>query len=804
MFKNYLQTILRKARKDLIYTGINLVGLAIGISSFLFIIQYVRYEFDIDSFHENSDRIYRLTADIKWNTMENQFPSTPPALGTAITYNFDEVTYVTRIRAYSETIVVRDEDLYKESSLMAVDSNFLKIFNFRLLAGNRETVFRDKYSVVLPESYVTKYFGTEDPLNQSLKIDDKEYKVTGIIEDAPKHSHIAYGPLVSILGDEGVAFFEWSWIWHNLVTYVKIEPTSSKEDVESKIPLLIMDNASPALERITGKTIEQFFAEGNHLGYFLQPLQDVYYDNNQLGPQADKKYLYVFAAVAFLILALACINYMNLSTARSANRAKEVGLRKVLGTSRNQLIYQFLLEAFVYSIIATILAIGFGELAGSMLTDAFGIRWDLSFISSIESIAIVFLISSLVGIVSGLYPAFYLSSFQPSRTLYGFHQKGESKSFMRNLLVIFQFIISFGTIIFAFTAHSQIKFLQDRDLGFDKDRILIVKNVDHTSNRNVFKNEVKQLSSVVNASLSSAIPADGLYGEIFKKKEKWDEDFLFTLMEADEDFIGTLGIQIEEGKNFSAADRKKEDPYILINQQAKKELELGENTLGTQLAAMDREGSLEIIGITKNFDFYLGSIDMGPMVIRPYFEDEPNRTIRYLIINMDTQSIQKFLVEIENIWKNQNTGVPFEYSFVEQIFAKSFQNETRLSGLLGIFSTMAIVIALLGLIGLISYHTEQMKQSIGVRKILGATMGSIVLLITTDFIKLLLIAIVIAVPVVNYFIVGWLEDFAYGMPLTAIYFILPGISLIAISLLIIWAHSLRAAQANPIEAIRSE
>jgi len=804
MLKNYLQTLLRKARKDLTYSGINLVGLALGISSFLFIIQYVRYEMDIDAFHENPERIYRLTADMKWNAMDEQFPSTPPAIGTAIVTNFDDVAYVTRLRAYSTAIVIRNEDVFKETSVMAVDSNFLKIFNFHLLEGNRETVFRDKNSVVLPESYVTKYFGSEDPINQLLKINDKEFKVTGIIEDAPKHSHIAYGPLVSILSDGNVEYFEWSWIWHNLVTYIKIEPTATKESVESKIPQLIMDNASPALERITGKTVEQFFAEGNSLGYYLQPLEEVYYDNNNIGPQGNKKYLYVFAAVAFLILALASINYMNLSTARSARHAKEVALRKVLGTSRKQLISQFLLEAFVYSVIATILAIGIGEIAGNYIANALGIRWDLSFISSVESILFTFVISLFVGVLSGLYPAFYLSSFQPSQTLYGIHQQRASKSVLRNLLVIFQFIISFGTIIFAFTAHSQIKFLQERDLGFEKDHILIISNVDHALNRNSFKTEVKRLSGVQNASLSSGIPTEGLYGEIFKKTENREEDFIFNLMEADEDFLETMGIQLLEGKNFSAKDLRKREPGLLINNLAKKQLELEDNALGTKLEAMDRNGDFEIVGITNDFDFFLGSNDPTPFVIRPYFEDEPNRTIRFLVVNVQSQNIPEILSGIERIWKDQNSGVPFEYRFIDQIFEENFRNETQLSGLLGIFSTIAIIIALLGLIGLVSYHTEQMKQSIGVRKVLGASMGNIVLLITTDFIKLLIIAIVIAIPVVNYFIVSWLEGFVYGMPLTAIYFILPGISLIVLSLLIIWAHSFRAARANPIDAIRAE
>lgn len=804
MLRNYLKTFLRKSRKDLTYTFINTFGLAIGIASFLFIVQYVRFESDIDSFHEDSDRIFMLTADMKWNSMEDQFPATPPALGTSIATNFDEVAYVTRMYPYSELFVSIDDQSFKEEHIIAVDSNFLNVFTFELLEGDVESVFRDKYSVVLPTSYAQKYFGDQDPMNRLLKIGENEFKVTGIIEDAPRNSHIEYGPLVSILSSGGVEYFEWSWIWHNLATYIKLTPQGTQESVQAKIPQLIMDNASYALERITGKTVEQFFEEGNRLGYFLQPLRDVYYDRNMVGPTGNKQYLTIFLAVAILILALACINYMNLSTARSMKRAKEVGLRKVMGTSRNQLIIQFVLEAIVYSIIATVLAILLGEVFGSYLTRAFGIRWDLSFISSPVSIVFVMAATLLVALVSGLYPALYLSAFQPSKVLYGMHQKGHGKSFFRNLLVVFQFIISFGTIIFAFTAHEQIAFMRNKDHGFNRDQILIIKNLQHITDRNAYKTEVKRLSEVNNASLSSAIPTNGLIGEIFKKVENPEQDFVFDLMEADADFIETLNIEIKEGRSFTESDLRKSEPGILINEAAKRALEFGSSTLGSQLAAMDGYRSMDIVGVTSDFDFTLGGWENGPLVIRPSFKNEPNRSVRYLIINLTTEDLQTSLTKIEEIWKEQNAGIPFEYEFVDEIFADFFSAETRLSLLLSVFSGTAITIALMGLVGLISYHTEQLTQSIGVRKVLGASIPGIILLITRDYAKLLLIAIIVAVPIVNYFITGWLDDFVYGMPLGVIYFLVPGLSIIMVSLAIIWMHALRAARANPIEALRNE
>jgi putative ABC transport system permease protein len=784
---------------------INVVGLAIGMASFLFISKYVALERQVDHFHEYFPHIYRLHTDLKWNDLDESFPETAPAVGTAIADNYAEVEYVTRILPYhSEHLVKIKNDIFKENSIMAVDSNFLKVFSFEIVSGNKDRLFTHPDELVLSQSYARKYFADQDPLGKILDIEGDLYKVAGIIEDAPASSHIQYDILVSNLSSEDLAYFEWSWVWCNLVTYVRLNPNASPNVLESKFPELVRNNAGNAIERLTGKPFDDFFERGNNLGYLLEPLSEVYYSNyNPLGGSSKRTFMYIFSAVAFIILLLACINYTNLTTARAIKRAKEIGLRKVVGTSKRQLHLQFLVESVLFSFIAMMLAIFFYETISMWIARHFDFPWNLSIFSNPEYLLYIIGLTIIVGIFSGLYPAFYLSSFNVATSLKGLQAKGSAKSPLRNVLLVIQFIISFCIIIFTFSVNEQISFLRNRDLGFDKENLIVINNVNQLPSRDVFKAQVNQNPAVISSTLSSHVPSLNAHGELFRKLEGEQEDFLARLIDADMDYLKTFGLKMIEGQNFTSSDLQSNSPKIVINQEAIKTM-VFDDPMGRRIMGLDDGRELEIGGVIRDFDYFLSQVEMNPIIIRPYIDRGPENLIKHLTVKVASQDLQNTIAQLNKIWESQHTGIPFEYQFYNEIFDDIYNKEIRLGNLLSIFSGLAITIALLGLIGLISFHTEQLTKSIGIRKVFGATIPNILGLITKDFAKLLLIAFVIAVPVSNYAIEDWLESFLYRINIDPWLFIIPGVLVIAIALLTIWIQSYKSATANPVDAIRNE
>jgi putative ABC transport system permease protein len=805
MIRNYLKIAVRKALKDRTYSLINIFGLAVGLASFLFISSYVDFERKVDLFHKNYNTIYRVHTDLKWNEVDESFPQTAPAVGTAIKENFGEVEYVTRIRPYMAELLVKIEDeVFHENGIMAVDSNFLKVFSFNLLEGNPHKIFDEPAQAVLSRSYAQKYFGEEKAINKLVDIDGLTYKVAGIIEDARADSHIQYNILVSNLSDKQIKYFEWSWIWCNLVTYVRLNPQVSPEVLESKFPDLVKNNAGYAIERITGKPLDAFFARGNHLGYLLEPLSEVYYSGyNPLGSSGSKTFIYIFGVVAITILLLACINYTNLTTARSMKRAREIGLRKVVGTTRRQLHLQFLTESTLFSLASMVIAIFMYEVINNFMANSFDIRWDLSLLNNIRSLWYIAAMALTVGVFSGLYPAIYLSSFNPSRALKGALQRGQTKSPMRNMLLIFQFLISFCIIIFTFTVNSQIKFLRNRDLGFDKENLLVIRNINYLPGMKVFKNEINRNASVISSTLSASIPSGSGHGELFRKMHGEQQDYLFNLIDADQDFVKTFGLKLNAGQNFTANDMTSRSPKIVVNEKAKSILEY-KDAIGENIMGLDDSRVLVISGVIDDFDYSLAQSEVPPIVIRPFFEEQPNDVINYLTVKIASHDLPGTISEFEKIWNDQRTGLPFQYQFYDQIFNDMYLKEIRLGNLLTVFSGLAIIIAILGLIGLISYHTEQLTKSIGVRKVFGATVINILGLITRDFAKLFIVAFVIAVPLANYAIKDWLEAFVNKINIDLWIFIIPGTGVITIALLTIWIQSFKSASANPVDAIRNE
>jgi len=805
MIKSYLKIAIRKAIHDRIYTMINIFGLAIGLASFLFISRYVDFERKVDHFHENFHEIYRLHTDLKWNDLDESFPETAPAVGTAIADNFEEAEYVTRILPYkTEHLVKIDEDIYKEKNILAVDSNFLKVFSFEVLSGNKNKMFTKPEDLLLSQSYARKYFAKEAPIGKIIDIEGDLFTVAGIIEDAPPSSHIQYNILISNLSNEDLAYFEWSWVWCNLVTYVQLNPKTSSDALESKFPELVRNNAGAAIERLTGKPFDDFFERGNHLGYLLEPLSEVYFSNyNPLGGSSKRVFMYIFSIVAFVILLLACINYTNLATARSIKRAKEIGLRKVVGTSKRQLLSQFLVESILFSFMAMVLAVFFYETISMWIARQFDFPWNLSLISHPGYLWYIFGLTGIVGVLSGLYPALYLSSFNAADSLKGLQSRGSTKSSLRNVLLVFQFVISFCIIIFTFSVNEQISFLRNRDLGFDKENLIVINNINQLPSRDVFKTQINQNPAVISSTLSSHVPSLNAHGELFRKLEGEQEDFLARLIDADTDYLKTFGLKMMEGQNFTSKDLHSNSPKIVINQEAIKTIGF-DDPIGRRIMGLDDGRELEIAGVVEDFDYFLSQVEMNPIVIRPYIDREPENLIKHLTVKVASDDLQNTIAQLQKVWEKQQAGIPFEYQFYNEIFNDIYTREIRLGNLLAIFSGLAILIATLGLIGLISFHTEQLTKSIGIRKVFGASIPNILGLITKDFIKLFIIAFVIAIPVTNYVIEDWLETFVNKIHISLWFFLTPGLVVTSIALLTIWIQSYKSATANPVDAIRNE
>lgn len=795
---------MRSAIKEWQYTLINVLGLAIGIATFVFIVQYLELENNIDNFHSDKDRIYKIYADLKWNAAEAQFPNTPPALGTALLADIPDIEEVTRLRQYYHTSVEIDNQIFLETNVRAVDSTFLKVFDFKILEGNAKTLFTNPDEVVLARDYAIKYFGDSPALGQSILINDRLKMVSAVIENPRKDSHFNYSILLSLNADQGVAYFEWSWLWSNVDTYIKLNKGVSIAQVENKFEQLVLNNAGPSIERITGSSLDDFFTAGNQLKYYAVPLKEVYYDpQNDLGPSGNRTYMKIFGVVALVIILLASINYINLATARAMRRVQEVGIRKVVGSNRWHIMLQFILEGALITFIAGVIAALVMSLLNQPLQMAFDIRWNLDPFTSINSFQL--LISTILGttILSSIYPAIYISSFQPSDTLKSHSSnKSEGRGF-RKILVVVQFITSFTIIIFAFAANEQLEYLKNRNLGFNREQLLVVDHADFLETQETFKNKVLQQSFVVNATYTSHVPGKGGNFEVFKKIGEWDQDYMAYLLDADSDFFDTYGIDLIEGNSFTAKDMASNQKKVIVNQLAVKDFEL-DQPIGSKIMALDRGGELTISGVMNDVNFFMSNREPAETVIRPFDDSLSVFPLSYLTIKLNTAGLQGSIEQLSAIWDEQNSGIDFHYSFFDEIFNDNFKKENQMGALLQLFSGLTIFIAILGLLGLISYSAQQSKKMIGIRKVFGAGVGSIIKLITWDFLKLILIAFVIAIPVANYFIEDWLTQFVFRMELSVYHFVVPGSVIIFFSLLMTGIQSYKASAANPIDSIHDE
>lgn len=800
MLRNYLTVALRNLRKHPGYTFINITGLAIGITCCLLILLYVRDELSYDRFHPNAEQVYRIVVHGKVADAEFNAPVAPYPMGPTLKQEFPEVIEMTRAALYSGAQAVRKGDLrFIEERIFFADSTFFRVLPFPLLVGDADQVLDDPQAIVLTETMARKYFGDEDPVGKTLIMGDTtEFRVTGIAADVPSNSHMHFDMVGSLESQQ--IFGSDQWLANNYVTYLVLPEGYDPADLEDKLPALFEKYAAPQLLQLMGVTFDQMEQEGSYLRYNLQALTDIHLRSHlefEIEPNGNIVYVYIFSAIAVFILLIACINFMNLATARSAGRAREVGVRKVLGSHRRLIVLQFLAESTLLAFIALLLSVilvavllpSFNDLAGKAIT--FGS------IEILQTIPLLIVAVLLVGALAGMYPAFFLSAFKPVLVLKGGPRTGAKGSWLRATLVVFQFAISIALIVSTIVVQNQLRYIQNKSLGFDKEHIVVINRADALGNQQeAFKQEVLSNPNIVRASYSTAFPGNPV-GRSGFLTEGETEGHVMSPVLVDHDYIETIGLTVVEGRAFSR-DFPSDTAAFVLNEAAVKEVNWMDGAVGKRLI-VPGQGPINVIGVVR--DFHYASLHQA---INPLLLALSNAPLPRLAVRIRPENISGTLAFLEGKWTSFVPNQPFTYTFLDETFGGMYRAEEQLSGIFGTFALLAIVIACLGLFGLASFMAEQRTKEIGVRKAMGASVSQIVVLFSKEFGKLVLIAFVIAAPVSYLFMNKWLEDFAYRMAISWWTFLLAGAAALVIAWVTVGYQSFKAANTDPVTSLRYE
>jgi putative ABC transport system permease protein len=818
MLRNYIKTAFRSLIKQKIYTAINIAGLAVSITACLLIALYVKHELSYDRFFPQADRIYKMILERKYPSHATFYASIPHSYATVVQRDFPEIENTMHMFGSGKNSNIKykasDTEIktFEEDYFMFADSAFFSFFDVGLLKGDKKTALAQPNQVILSATTAHRYFGNEEPLGKVISGDFGELKVTGVFKDVPSNSHLRFDAMCSFSGPEFRKTE--NFITFDAYTYIKLKPGASAKILESKFPTMVDTYAAGQIERELGQSWQDYRKAGNGYRYFLQSLTSIHLDPINIEftntPSGNRNHVIALIFIALLILSIACINFMNLATARSSERAREVGVRKVMGSLKSQLVIQFLTEAMLLSLAGTMLAI-FGAY---LLLPSFNtlVEKNLQFIFGAEIIFGLIAIVLLVGILAGLYPAFVLSSFNPVVVMKGNFAGSAKGAWLRNGLVVFQFIISIVLIVSTIIVSRQMDFIQKKDLGFNKDKVLMVDRAwALNKNGNAFKEEIKKLPEVVEVTGTSSRVGnrDDVFGQMFQPQGS-NEVLTVKAMVLDDDFAEMIGFTLKDGRFFSK--ETSDSLHILLNESAIKTLGLsdpiGRKLSNTDLFQQDTVNSkvrlFTIIGIVKNFHFQSLHDEITPLVMfnKEVFGRYSNSN--YVAIKLKSENAQATISKIESKWKELAPERPFHYEFLDENLHQGYLEEQRSGKMFSVFSGLAIIIACVGLFGLSAYTASLRTKEIGIRKVLGASVGGMIVLLSKDFTKLVLIAFVMASPLAWWMMSEWLGSFAYRIELGAGAFIVAG----AIALLIAWLtvsyQSIKAAIVNPVKSLKSE
>lgn len=806
MLLNHLTIAWRNLRKHKFYSLINIMGLALGLTAFIFIYLFVRHEISYDKYHPAADRTFRVDAYGRLGDQTISTAQTGAPVGPTMKTDFPEVETFMRFRSQGSFIVNYENRTFTEPNVMFVDSTFFNVFGTPLVEGNPLTVLTAPNSVVISKAIAQKYFGAENPIGKALLLDnDDNYTVTGIMESTPSNTHYNIDLLLSLSTLEESRQQLWGNM--NFNTYVTLHQGTHVEQFADKMNQhLVSQYFAPEIEQYIGMSWQDFLSSGNAFDFTLFPVTDIhlYSDlEDEIAANSDIKYVWIFSIIGAFILLIACINFMNLSTARSAVRAREIGVRKVVGATRRDLVRQFLGESFLVTILSLGIAAVLVFLLLGRFNDLAGKSFALSDLFSVQFILLGLTLVLMTGMLAGSYPAVFLSRFQTIKVLRGSVNQGRSKPYLRNALVVFQFLITVFLICGTMVVYKQLNYIQDKKLGFEREQLLILNDAYVLGdNIQAFKSRMLAETEVQNATITGYLPIPSWRGSssYFKgRNAELDQAILTNNWRVDYDYLETMGMELVEGRDFST-DFATDSSAVIINESLAQYYE--GSVIGQELSGFGDDGNslniFTIVGVVKDFNYESLRQTIEPLAL--FIGEAPG----FVTMRLNTDQLPNFINRMEAVWSEMAPGQPFSYTFMDERFDRMYNAEQRIGSIIGTFAFLAIFIACIGLIGLSTFIAQQRTKEIGIRKVLGASTVGLVQLLSRDFVKLVIFALVIAVPLAWWAMNSWLESFAYRIELNLSIFATAAVIAVLIAVLTVSFQSIRAALANPVDSLRGE
>ena len=800
MFQNYLTSLWRYISRNKVFTFINVAGLAIGMLACILIGQFVLHELSYDNFLDKKDRIFRLQQDrYDKGELSTRWASGAAGVGPDLKANFPEVKNYVRLHGSGSTLSTGDT-FFKEDNLYFASEDFFKVFSIKLIEGVDSVVLKDPFKMVVSQSLGRKYFGNENPVGKTLKANGRtEYEISGVFEDLPINTHMK----IDVIGSFASLQKLWndpvtSWNWDGFMTYILLDEKTDPKVFESKIPALV--------QKINGEEQKQFNSD---MVFHLQPVADIHLDSDfimEFKPNGGRQSVNFLSIVAILIMIIAWINYINLSTAKSIERAREVGVRKVMGGFRSQLIQQFLTESLFLNVMAVVLAIIFAAMLTPWFSELTG--RDLGY-QLFQQLVFWFVLAGLIlsgALMSGLYPAFVLSSFRPVEVLKGKFKNSNQGVWLRKGMVVTQFIASITLMVGTFTVYRQISFMRNQKLGISIEQTVVMKSPSvtdstYTQKFQVFKQKISQYAEVVSVSASSSVPGsqpEWNAGGIRRLSQREDEQNQYRIIMTDGSFIKGFGLEMITGRAFSD-EVVNERKNVLLNESASRLMgfKKPEDAINDQIYFWG--DTFKIVGVMK--DYHQESLKKAFDALIFRYDEAPDG---YYSVKFNTSQVKESMATFETVWKEIFPGNPFHYFFLDDHYNKQYQADQQFGNIFSIFSGLAIFIACLGLFGLSSLTALQRTKEIGIRKVLGASLFGLLRLISKDYIVLIGVSIVLSVPLAAWIMNSWLQDFATRIPLSWWIFALPSLAVIVIALVTVSVHTLKAAMTDPVKSLRYE
>ena len=823
MIKNYVVLFIRNLQRQRLFSTINLLGLTVSIVSTLLIYLYVKHEFSYDNFHKNADRIYRVNQTFIWGEGDNhQFASTGPGVAVALKEELPELEMITSIHTPGNFIIsytnsANEVVAFEEESILAADSNFFKMFNFPLVKGVSETALRQVNTLIMTETAAKRYFKpSEDPIGKLVRLskgdNQQTYEVTGIVKDLPDNSYIKFDVLLSLSGF-GLEKRSWSWVWTQLETFVLLAPGTDIANTRVKLAEIPRKHAEVSIQRAMNMSYDEYIKSGKKWELFLQPLTGIHLPSevvyNRINDSGNIKILYSLIGAAIFIVLLSCVNFMNLSTAQFTRRIKEASIRKIMGLGRLELSLNYLAEALVFCLIALLTGLALTQLLLPGFNYVVGKTLEINLLSDPGLIVALLGLVLLMGLLSGSYPALFLSAFNPVEAMKGKSNTGHKGRTFRNGLVVFQFGVSIVLMICTAIVFEQLKYVSEKDLGFDKENLLVIKHAESVQDGEAFAHAALNIPGAINATWCTSVPPTIYGGDSFTAEGTNGKTLPLNFTTADERFIPTLGIKLKYGRNFMA-DAPGDLDRVMLNEAALKEIgwPADESTIGKKIQIPGEQIRFEVIGIIEDFHYWSLESAIEPMAIfhiKSRIQGAgQGKFVTLKIAGQDPEAWEKTLESASQLWKKHAGDLPFQYEFVNESFQQTFKTQQQFGKALTVMAGLAILIAALGLLGMIVYTLEQRTKEIGIRKVSGASIWNILVLISKGYTKLIVLAFLIGAPLSYWMMMQWLQDFAYRVTISPGVFVLVGVATLLTAVLITSYHSVKAALTNPVVVLRDE